>query len=138
MRKRTSRKDQGCTHCRGITLTRRAALHALVLGLLLASSVGSGRAQSTESELAPVVAEAASHYGISAAWMSRIVTCESRWDVYAIGAAGELGLVQLHPRGLLSLFRRVGYTDPFDPSQAIWFLGWALSQGMASHWSCSR
>lgn len=124
--------------------TRRATLHALVLGLLLASSVGSGRAQSTEAELAPVVAEAASHYGISAAWLAATIRCETggwRADVVygpTRGAAGEMGAAQLHPQGELRRFLAVGYTDPFDPSQAIFFTAWRFAMGGASAWTCSR
>ncbi len=35
------------------------------------------------------------------------------------GAAGELGLFQLHPRGLLPGFWAAGYEDPFNPAQQI-------------------
>lgn len=41
----------------------------------------------------------------------RVFWCESNYNRYAVGAAGELGLAQLHPRW--HLWRFDG--DPFDP-----------------------
>ena len=64
-----------------------------------------------------------------------IVWAESRNDPNAIGQAGELGAIQLHPRGLLGDYFAQGYTDPFDPYQAVEYLDAALARGMAGHWS---
>ena len=57
------------------------------------------------------------------------------YDPYAVGRSGELGPVQLHPRGKLPEFYARGYTDPFDPYQAVDYLDNALQRGQASHWS---
>jgi len=95
------------------------------------------QSQAAPPELAAVVEERAAYRRASAGWMRAIIQCESRWNVYAVGSAGELGLVQLHPRGLLPEFYQLGYSDPFDPSEAIDYLAWALVHGRASHWSCA-
>lgn len=57
------------------------------------------------------------------------------YDPYAVGRAGELGPVQLHPRGKLPEFYALGYTDPFSPVESIEYLERALARGQASHWS---
>lgn len=59
-------------------------------------------------------------------------------DPYAVGAQGELGPVQLHPRGLLPLFYASGRSDPYSPTEAIGFLEWALANGYARHWTPVR
>ena len=57
------------------------------------------------------------------------------YDPYAVGSQGERGPAQLSPRGLLPDFYRRGYTDPFNPYQAIAYLEWALAAGLARNWS---
>ena|SRR3990167_620969 len=80
------------------------------------------------------------HLAISLA--SRRAACIVRYEVggvgydpYAVGMSGELGPVQLHPRGKLPEFYARGYTDPFNPYQALVYLDDALAQGQAYHWS---
>jgi soluble lytic murein transglycosylase-like protein len=122
----------------------RVILHAAALAMVFGGTVTNGRAQSVEDDLLPVIHEAADAYGVSRAWLYRTLRCESggfRADVVygpTTGAAGERGIAQLHPSGLLPLFRSKGYTSAYDPSQAIWFAAWAFGNGLASHWTCSR
>jgi hypothetical protein len=57
-------------------------------------------------------------------------------DPWSVGAQGELGLVQLHPRGLLPLYER--WSDgasPFDPYTSMAFLDWALDNGYGPQWA---
>jgi soluble lytic murein transglycosylase-like protein len=116
----------------------RLILHVAVLALLgVALAAPPAHAQSA-APLQDYAAEQAAAYGLSAAWLARIITCESGWNPRAVGAAGEQGLAQLHPRGLRPLFFTQGYTDPFDPYQSIEFLAWALANGYAAHWTCAR
>ncbi len=68
--------------------------------------------------------------------------CVIRYEVggvgfnpYAIGRAGEQGAAQLHPQGRLGDFYRKGYTDPFDPYQAVAYLDAELAAGRGSAWS---
>lgn len=76
--------------------------------------------------------------------LARVAACES-WDFRpdvvfgpTTGAAGEIGLAQLHPRGLLPTFYRWGYTNPWNPWQASAFMRDAFDLGMWRHWSCAR
>lgn len=61
---------------------------------------------------------------------------------FAVGRAGERGLFQLHPAGLLPHFRKVGYDDEWDYWQqadyaARAFAGEWRSEGVGPwHWSC--
>jgi soluble lytic murein transglycosylase-like protein len=75
---------------------------------------------------------------VSYAWLYRIVKCESGGDFnpYARGRQGELGAVQLHPRGELLRFYAWGYDDPFSPYQSVRFLAQRINQGGARAWSC--
>ncbi len=57
------------------------------------------------------------------------------FNPYAVGAAGELGSAQLHPRGLLPDFYQRGYSDPFSPYQAVSYLEGALARGLGRHWT---
>lgn len=76
-------------------------------------------------------------------YLARVARCESlnfRPDVVygpTRGRSGEIGLFQLHPYGLLPLFYRRGFTNPWDPFQQASFALWAFyTAGLASHWSC--
>lgn len=65
-----------------------------------------------------------------------IVRLESdNLDPYSVGKAGELGVAQLHPRGLLNQFYAVGYTNPYSPYQSMDFLDWALERGEGPNWT---
>lgn len=89
-----------------------------------------------------VIQGVAARYDISAWAVDKTLRCESgnyQWAVIIgerTGQAGELGIAQLHPQGLLPVFYKLGYDSPFSIIQSIDFLGWAWSQGMANHWSC--
>ena len=64
------------------------------------------------------------------------------YNPYALGAQGERGIAQLHPRGKLLTFYAQGYTNPNNPWQAIEFLEAQLRQGQGNAWtvydSCVR
>jgi len=78
--------------------------------------------------------------GVSRAFLLRIVRCETggTYDPYSVGRQGELGPVQLHPRGRLLHFFSLGYDDPFSPYQSVRYLAQEISYGRASAWSCAR
>jgi len=126
-----------------MTARIRALAHAACLGLIMVGTVLNARAQTVEADLAPVIADAADHYGISRTWLRSTLSCESggyRADVVygpTRGAAGEIGVAQLHPAGELRRFLAVGYDNAFDPSQAIWYTAWRFSVGGARAWTCS-
>lgn len=56
-------------------------------------------------------------------------------DPYAVGQAGELGIAQLHPRGMLPEFYARGFRDPFSPYQSMAFLELELREGRGAAWS---
>ena len=78
--------------------------------------------------------------GISWTRLYSIVRCETGGTLapYSIGRAGERGVAQLHPRGELATFYQRGYRDPFNPWEAVHFLGERLLEGGARAWSCAR
>jgi hypothetical protein len=88
--------------------------------------------------VAAVVRERAVAHDVSPWLLEALATCESRLDPEAVGAAGELGLMQLHPRGLLPAFYRMGFDDPWSVYQQADFAAWAIANGYARHWSCWR
>ncbi len=75
------------------------------------------------------------------AW--EVARCESagfRTDVVygpSTGAAGEVGLFQLHPRGVLPSFYVAGYVDPFDPFQQIEFVAAYTTENGWGAWTCA-
>ena len=83
------------------------------------------------------IIDRAEAYGVDATLMVNVAWCESRFNRYAIGAQGEIGLFQLHPRGKLRTFVRY-YDDPFDVWQQSDFAAWQFSEGQEHHWSCAR
>ena len=92
----------------------------------------------TPNDTFAAIEYAALDTGISPAWLTRIVGCETGWTFRndLRGRAGELGAVQLHPRGELLRFYAWGYDDPHSPYQSVHFLAHRLTQGGARAWSC--
>lgn len=74
--------------------------------------------------------------------MERTLRCESgnfEWNVIVgkrLGAAGEQGIAQLHPQGLLPTFYAMGYESPYSVWQAVDFIALMFSKGNATAWSC--
>lgn len=111
----------------------RLLRHLVILGLL-ALPLGGAHAQSVED----TIADRAAAHGQGGTALVGLARCESGLNPRAVGRAGELGLFQLHPDGLLPLFYAQGYRDPLDVWEASDFTAWALRQGLAAHWSCTR
>jgi len=81
-------------------------------------------------------ASATGPYGLNP-YPARVAWCESRYNPNAVGKAGEIGLAQLKPGGMLPLFYSMGYTNPWNPWQAAAFMNWAFTHGYAGRWSCA-
>ena len=67
-----------------------------------------------------------------------IVGYETGWtfNPYAIGDGGKShGVAQLHEKGLLPLFYRWGYSNPYNPYEAVDFLGAAINHGYKWNWT---
>lgn len=109
----------------------------LLLALLLLIAVAAGPVYA-EQDVPTLIDEAAVEYGVAPAYLERVAWCESRFDPSAVGAAGEIGLFQLHPYGLLPLFYERGFDDPWDAAQQATFAAWAFASGLAGHWTCAR
>lgn len=61
------------------------------------------------------------------------------YNPWAVGKAGELGPVQLHPRGLLPDYLRwSGGAAPQNPRMAVAYLEHMLSIGQGRHWTDVR
>lgn len=134
---------------RGLLRQRRHRMPWLPLtGLVLALALLGATALTTRAEgpftpedtLIAIDTESAEQ-GVSHAVLTQVVGCETGWtfDPASVGDGGlSIGAAQLHRYGLRSTFYAWGYTDPWNPYQAIAFMGRAFNAGMASHWTCYR
>lgn len=75
--------------------------------------------------------------------LTRIVSCETggKFNPYAVGDHGSsIGAVQLNANGARKDFYDVGYDDPFNPYQSVYFLAESLRGDHpplgAKTWSC--
>lgn len=63
----------------------------------------------------------------------RIIYCESRYDPYARNSrSGAIGAAQLLPgaHNGLAIFYSFGYTDPYNPWEAVDFVEEVIQRGM--------
>lgn len=94
------------------------------------------RPEYSREEIEALIVDAAERHGVSPERLLRVARCESRLDPYAVGRAGERGVFQLHPYGLLRAFWMAGYTDEWDAEQQADYAASAFAAGLAGHWSC--
>lgn len=123
--------------------SRRSPLHALIL----AAVFGAGQLARPDATLAgpppdwiaELITDRAAAHGVSAVWITSTLDCEGggTWQAGIVGAAGELGPAQLHPRGELQHFYARGYTDPFSWWQATDFIAARFSEGGSGAWTCA-
>lgn len=127
-------------------MTVRGLLWGTAIGAFLWLMVGAlivgmahAEGQYTSDDVSAAIEQASQEIGVSAAYLTAVVSCETggTFDPYSVGHQGELGAAQLHPRGLLRTFLAWGYSDPYSPYQAVWFLAQEISFGRAHAWSCS-
>jgi hypothetical protein len=85
---------------------------------------------------APRPAASAGPFGLSR-YLTRVARCESDLDPGARGRAGEIGLFQLHPRGLLPTFYDWGFSNPYNGWEQARFAELAFARGLAHHWACA-
>lgn len=105
--------------------------------LLFGVPYAAAQTPDTAEAIATTIAERATAYGVDPDWLISVAWCESKLDPFAIGAQGEVGLFQLHPRGKLVTFTRY-YRDPWSVWEQSDFTAWQISIGQAAHWSCAR
>jgi hypothetical protein len=116
----------------------RRLRHALLLLALLAATAMPVRAEWRDGEYVytadDTLAAIETHSGLAAC----IVTYEVGgvgFDPYARGAAGEMGVAQLLPGGMLDVFYARNYSDPFSPYESLDFLDDALARGEGHYWT---
>jgi soluble lytic murein transglycosylase-like protein len=81
---------------------------------------------------------AARHFGPNADAALRVAWCESRYDPFAVGAAGERGIFQIHPVHIGNLARLgLSWDAMFDAEANATYAAY-LSRGGTdwSHWTC--
>lgn len=82
-----------------------------------------------------LVKERANQFHVKESVMREVISCESDWNVHAIGDHG-------HARGLAQIndiyHPEVSQEQAFDPDFAITFMAKAMSEGRASEWTCWR
>jgi hypothetical protein len=84
----------------------------------------------------------AAPFGLSP-YLARVASCESigfnPYYVYGPGRGrqGEIGLFQLKPGGMLTVFYAWGFTNPWNPWQQAAFATKAFALGYGSRWSCA-
>lgn len=113
-------------------------LHGFALFVVLASAAPTFAESFTADDTLDAIAVASANSGVSYARLLRVIRCETggTFNPYSIGRQGELGAVQLHPRGELWRFYAYGYTNPFNPYHAVHFLADRILVGGAGAWSC--
>ena len=93
----------------------------------------------TADDTLEAISETSTSSGVGYWRLWNIVDCETAhtFSPNAIGRAGEIGAVQLHPRGELPRFYAYGFDNPWDPYQAVAFLAQRLIEGGARAWTCA-
>jgi hypothetical protein len=124
-------------------MTRILPIFLLILASLLVVPVAHAEEDGpryTPQDTLDAIDQYSVEMGVSRAFLMRVVRCETggTFDPYSVGRQGELGAVQLHPRGELLRFYAIGYLDPFSPWQAVRFLAQRVLMGGATAWSCAR
>lgn len=94
------------------------------------AGVGPDASYSEAGGYADVVYEAAAYYGISGDWLYNTMMCESGGDPNALGAHGEVGIMQIKP------WLHPG-VDPWDPVDSIWYAASMFAAGESGAWVCS-
>ncbi len=76
--------------------------------------------------------------GVPAGYLVAVAECEAAGDPYAVGAQGEAGPFQWHPRGLWleTPAGREGLS-PWDLRLNVAMAVWAFARGYGHHWSCA-
>jgi hypothetical protein len=121
-------------------MARRFVLHGFALAVVLACAAVARAEPFDAQDTLAAIEQASLSTGVEHAWLYRVVGCETgwTWDPRAVGDYGtSFGAAQLHRGGgELPRFYAFGYTDPFDPYQAVEFMAVEFSAGRARAWSC--
>ena len=77
-------------------------------------------------------------FGANAPAACRVARCESSWRVDAVGAAGEVGVFQIHPVHFPHLYSTYGAAANLASMEINVAYAYSLSRGGSdwTHWSC--
>ena len=115
----------------------RRLMPILMLGAVFLSGAQQVYGQGTD-DIVATIQDAAARHGVSGARLVALGQCESRLTPTAVGRAGERGLFQLHPQGLLRDFYAQGFTDFGSVYEQAEYTAAAIARGLGSHWTCWR
>lgn len=107
----------------------RRARHAAILALLGLATLGARWDYTADDTLAALQSASARTecvIGYETGWS---------WSPNLVGRAGEIGAAQLHPRGRLADFYARGYSDPWNPYEAVAYADAEIRAGRGSAWS---
>ncbi len=110
----------------------------VILAAVFVSGTGQVFGQVDEAGIITTIRDAAARHGVSGDRLVALGRCESRLDPNARGRAGELGLFQLLPNGLLRDFYAQGFGDPWSAAEQAEYTASAIARGLSSHWTCWR
>jgi soluble lytic murein transglycosylase-like protein len=82
--------------------------------------------------IAEAIFSAAAYYGVDPWVLARVAACESHFDPYAVGAAGEIGLFQW----FTDEWAAYGSGDIWNVWDQAYATAWSFANGRASHWVC--
>lgn len=127
---------------RGVLFALPPSLLFWALAVVLVVNVTRAHAEGayTAEDTYAAIDQASSESGVSQAWLTRVVGCETGWTFHpgAVGDHGSsFGAAQLHRGGSeLTRFYAAGFDDPFDPYQSVSFMAAEFALGRSSAWSC--
>lgn len=118
------------------------------VGFVLLACYSFGGAGSASADLEPwqddFIRAASAKYDVWYWKLEATIRCETgNYDMRVItgeklGSQGEIGAVQLHPRGLLNDFYMNGYTNPRSFEQSVDYLAMKIAENARNrfYWSC--
>ena len=86
----------------------------------------------TAEDTHSAIERASARHGVPVELLTCLVSVETggTFSPYAVGDGGQsLGPAQLYSGGLLSAFYAAGYTDPFDPYEALDYMAGVVADG---------
>jgi len=116
------------------------AAMGVIVGVVVGAAAGIHAEGFDQNDTLAALEAASASTGVSYAWLHRVVGCETgfTWNPAAVGDYGtSFGAAQLHRGGgELPRFYAFGFSDPFNPYEAVTFMAQEFAVGRASAWSC--